>query len=116
MDAPRCPMLLRASIGSVLVACGLPFSAAAQGTTVPSDTLLAGITARGKLLAAYDQAAWHATDALLPLHLDSAAALRAGLMIAVERPEGNWTVLFGRLTPAADTFYVAYEALPTPRP
>jgi len=37
-------------------------------------------------------------------------------MIAVERPEGNWTVLFGRLTPVTDTFYVAYEALPTPRP
>jgi len=116
MDAPRCPMLLRAPMGSVLVACGLPLSAAAQGTTVPSDSLLAGITARGRLLAAYDQAAWHATDALLALRPDSAVVQAANTMIATLQPDGRWTVRFGRLTPASDTFYVAYEALATARP
>jgi hypothetical protein len=53
---------------AALAVLALPVSVIAQGTSVPSDTLLAGITARGKLLAAYDQAAWHATDALLALH------------------------------------------------
>jgi len=109
-------MVLHPSVGFLLVAFGLPLSSAAQGTSVPSDTLLAGITARGRLLVAYDQAAWHAADAFLALRLDSAALQVANTMIASQRPNGTWRVLFGRLTPACDTFFLAYEALPTARP
>lgn len=38
-----------------------------QGRSLPPDTLLRAIEARGRALAAYDQAAWHATDAVLAL-------------------------------------------------
>jgi len=37
-------------------------------------------------------------------------------MIAMERGDGSWAVFFGRLTSASDTFYLAYQALPTSRP
>ncbi|HEV8398407.1 MAG TPA: hypothetical protein VGQ18_01090 [Gemmatimonadales bacterium] len=46
--------------------------AAQAPLSVPSDTLIAGITERGRFLAAYDQAAWFGTDALLLLHPDPA--------------------------------------------
>jgi hypothetical protein len=99
---------------SVLFAAGLPRGLSAQGTlSVPSDTLVAGITERGRLLAAYDQAAWHATDAFLALYPDTADV---NTMLARRGGDGRWTVLFGRLNAAADTLYLAYEALPTERP
>jgi hypothetical protein len=97
----------------VSLAVALPTALSAQGTvSVPSDTLVAGITERGRLLAAYDQATWHATDALLAIHPDSTARS----MVAHRLADGRWTVLFGRLTEAADTLYLMYEALPTERP
>jgi hypothetical protein len=69
--------------------------------------VLAGITARGRLLAAYDRAAWHATDALLAARADL-----TGLTGSVARPlEDGWHVYYGRLTAARDTFWVAYEAI-----
>ena len=109
-------MLLRPSKLTVALAVALPLFAAAQASSVPSDTLLSGITMRGRLLAAYDQAAWHATDALLALHPDSETARAANIMIALKRPDTTWTVLFGRLTPASDTFYLVFDASPTARP
>jgi hypothetical protein len=36
---------------------------------LPTSEELAAISARGKLLAQYDQIAWHATDKLLEQHL-----------------------------------------------
>src|SRR5437867_149019 len=81
--------------------------------SVPSDTLIAGIEERGRFLADYDQAAWHATDAFMALKPE----LNTGnTMLARRRPDGRWTVLFARLNAAADTLYVLYEALPTERP
>jgi hypothetical protein len=73
----------------------------------PSDTLLAGITNRGRFLASYDQAASHATEAVMSYNPDPESA---GLMVAFERPDRHWDVLFGRLTERSDTFYVAYRA------
>src|SRR6266571_466038 len=42
-------------LAAILLATTLPRSAATQLASVPSDTLLAGITARGRSLAAYDR-------------------------------------------------------------
>jgi hypothetical protein len=103
-------MRITGCLVSVLV---VPVVALAQGTSVPSDTLLAGITARGRLLAAYDQAAWHATDAWMALHPDLSVA---NTMIARERPDGGWTVLFAQLNDHRDTLFLAYEAVQTARP
>jgi len=65
------------------------------------------------MLAAYDRAAWHATDAFMALRPDLTTA---NTMVARLLPDGRWGVLFGRLTAAADTFYLVYEAVPTERP
>lgn len=51
------------------------YSAAFAAHKCPlSDDQAAQITARGRLLAQYDQAAWHATDALLATNPDRQAA------------------------------------------
>jgi hypothetical protein len=43
-------------------------SAFAKEDPLPSDSELAAITARGRLLYEYDQAAWHASDAVMVTH------------------------------------------------
>jgi hypothetical protein len=105
--------MLALTTSGILLAVALPLTLGAQGSSVPSDTLIAGITERGRLLAAYDQAAWRATDALMPLHPNPT---EGNTMVARKRPDGRWTVLFGRLSAGADTLYLLYEALPTERP
>lgn len=75
--------------------------------SIPREEL-DGITARGQLLAEYDFASWHATDAVL------AATPRAGLIegyLARQKPDGLWEVVFGRLNSKADTFFVAFRAV-----
>ena len=90
-------------------------SLSGQGLSAPSDTLLAGITMRGRMLAAYDQAAWHASDAVLALTPESTLVKVGNTMLAQQQPDGRWRVLFGRLTDAQDTFNLVFEALPTAR-
>jgi hypothetical protein len=79
---------------------------AAQSDGPPSLSELEAISARGKLLAAYDVAAWHATDAVQALPADKT---RVGRYIARQTAEG-WKVAFGKLNEAQDKFLVAYEA------
>ena len=69
---------------------------------------LDAITARGRLLAEYDQAAWHATDAVLALRPDP--DLVRGYL-ARRRADGLWEVVFGRLDVASDAFRIAYRAV-----
>lgn len=83
--------------------------------SVPSDTLLAGITTRGRLLAAYDQAAWHATDAVLAVVPESTLAKVGNTMVATQQVDGRWRVIFGRLSDKGDTLFVVYQANPTNR-
>jgi hypothetical protein len=75
----------------------------------PSDAELAAITERGRALAAYDFAAWHGSDAIAPLNPPAGSFTK---YIARSTPKG-WTVTFGRLTAARDTFLIAYEAVRT---
>lgn len=72
----------------------------------PSADELRAITRRGQLLAAYDQAGWGATDAVMALH-----PAEGSITHYIAQPgTDNWRVSFGRLTPSRDTFLVAYEA------
>ncbi|HEY4837713.1 MAG TPA: hypothetical protein VIH72_03845 [Candidatus Acidoferrales bacterium] len=89
-----------------LVVIALGVCVAAQSEGPPSSSELEAISARGKLLSAYDVAAWHATDAVQSLPADKT---RVGRYIA--RQSGNgWRVAFGKLNEAQDKFLVAYEA------
>ena len=58
------------------------------------------------MLAAYDVAAWHATDAVQALHPPDGAVTR---YIASKKDSG-WEVAFGRLNTARDRFLIAYLA------
>jgi hypothetical protein len=69
---------------------------------------LDAITARGRLLAEYDQAAWYATDAVLALQPDQ-NAVRGYL--ARRRADGLWEVVFGRLDASRESFLIAYRAV-----
>jgi hypothetical protein len=79
---------------------------------IPSDQELAAITQRGTMLAGYDQAAWHAADAL---ELAQPAAGKIQRYIARQTATG-WTVDFGRLSPDGTKFLTAYEAIQTDAP
>lgn len=71
-----------------------------------SDTDLAAITNRGRLLEEYDVAAWHATDAVKALNSGKDTI---GRYIA-RKTDSGWVVDFGRLNRTKDAFLIAYEA------
>jgi hypothetical protein len=70
------------------------------------DAVMPDVTARGRALYEYDQAAWHATDAVQALHPPAEAV---GRYIA-RKSEAGWKVVFGHLNEPRDKFLVAYEA------
>jgi hypothetical protein len=79
----------------------------AGAQAAPAQSALNEITARGRALAEYDFAAWHATDAV------EALKPRDGTIttyIARPTPKG-WAAAFGTLSASRDTFFVAYEAI-----
>jgi len=84
----------------------LAIHAHAQSSPRPSDKELADITARGLLLADYDEAAAHATDAVQAAHPPDGAVTR----YIAHKTANGWIVDFGRLNPERDKFLVAYEA------
>jgi hypothetical protein len=98
----------------LLALVGLRAPAAAQRHTAPTDTLLQGITERGRLLAEYDQASWHASDALMALSPAPTAEEVQGYV--AHRTRDGWVVDFGRLSEDRSAFLVAYEARPTGSP
>jgi hypothetical protein len=79
----------------------------AQASKPISVQELAATTARGRMLAEYDAASWHATDAVLALNPVKGSI---GRYIA-EKTDVGWVVLFGKFSDAKDAFLVAYEAV-----
>lgn len=73
---------------------------------VPSPADLAAITERGRLLLSYDDAAWHASDAVLDLKPKEGSVTR----YIAKRTDSGWDVVFGRLNEARDKFLIVYEA------
>jgi hypothetical protein len=79
--------------------------ALAEKTAPLSKEQLAEISARGRMLAEYDQAAWHATDAVMATHPKPDNDSR----FVCRKPGATWTCVFGRL--AADKLLIDYEAV-----
>ena len=73
----------------------------------PSAQELAAITARGKMLAEYDVAAWHATDVIQDLK-PQPGSFRYYI---ARKIDAKWEVVFGRLTEMHDKFLVVYQAI-----
>jgi hypothetical protein len=78
----------------------------------PSKPELAAITDRGRDLAGYDAAAWHASDALQAKQPKEG---NIGRYIARKTTKG-WMVAFGRLDEKHDSFLIAYEATQGDKP
>jgi hypothetical protein len=81
-------------------------SACAAGKKKQSDPIMPDVTARGRALYEYDQAAWHATDAVQAMHPRPQSV---GRYIA-RKSDAAWTVMFGHLNEQRDEFLIAYEA------
>ena len=84
----------------------------AQSRQTLKDSVLGGITARGRALASYDFAAWHASESI-PRPLPKIQGL--GLFVGIQSPQG-WVISFGELTVNRDTFLVHFLAHPTRDP
>jgi hypothetical protein len=93
----------------VVLAVALLFSFAtgAGASGGPSAAELAAITERGRLLAGYDAAAWHATDAVLATHPKEGSSNR----YIAHKTETGWVVDFGKLSATGDKFFVVSEAV-----
>lgn len=88
------------------IACLLLSAVSTALAAEPTTDELSQITARGKLLAQYDQAAWHSTDAVMAMKPDAGTLQR---YIAKDTPSG-WVVAYGRFNEKQDKFLVVYEA------
>jgi hypothetical protein len=72
----------------------------------PTKEQLAAITNRGRLLAEYDRAAWHASDAIQQLKPKE----RAIQGYIARKTAKGWDVAFGRLRGEKGPYLIAYEA------
>jgi hypothetical protein len=81
-------------------------SISAQKSKPLSDSELAAITARGQILAEYDTASWHATDAVKALNPTEGSVRR----YIARKTEAGWVVVFGRFNETEDGFLIVYEA------
>jgi len=70
------------------------------------DPVFADVTARGRALYEYVQAAWHASDALQATNPPKGSL---GRYIA-HKSDAGWTVGFGHLSDQRDKFLMGYEA------
>jgi hypothetical protein len=78
----------------------------------PSKDELAAISNRGRELAGYESAAWHASDAV------QAKGPKQGKVVRyiARRTGKGWEVAFGKLDEKQEKFLIAYEAIQSARP
>jgi hypothetical protein len=97
----------RSLLAVVVVSVLLTSAGWCKSAPRPSEKELSEITARGILLAEYDQVAWRATDAVQAAHPQDGKVKN---YIARKTATG-WAVDFGKLNDTGDKFLVAYEAV-----
>jgi hypothetical protein len=97
----------------LLALCSALFGQKAeQENKVPTAAELRAVTARGKMLAEYDVASWHATDAVQDLKPEKGSTR----YYIARKLEAGWVVVFGRLSEANDKFLTVYQATQGTRP
>jgi hypothetical protein len=67
---------------------------------------LAAVTTRGRMLAEYDVAAWHSTDAVQ----DTKPSEGAVEGYVAQKTDKGWVVAYGKLSANRDRYLIAYEA------
>ena len=95
-----------ASILSVLTFLTLLAARASEQLIAPSSAELQAITERGRALAEYDQAAWHATDAVQTANPRTVE----GQHYIAKKENERWLVVFGALNADKSKFLIGYEA------
>jgi hypothetical protein len=100
------PLILLASCA------GLVAQKVEQENKVPTQAELQAITARGKMLAEYDVAAWHATDVIQDLKPVKGSTR----YYIAKKTDAGWVVVFGRLSDSHDRFLTLYQANQGTRP
>jgi hypothetical protein len=92
--------------GAALVLVFTALVSLQQVKAPPTKSELEAITERGRNLAGYDAAAWHASDAI------QAKKPKPGTVVRyiARKTEKGWTVAFGKLDREKDRFLIAYEA------
>jgi hypothetical protein len=86
----------------------LTFAAAPAPQEPPTKEALVKVTERGRNLAGYDAAAWHASDALQTNQPREGSVAQ----YIAKKTDKGWMVAFGRLDKAKGKFLIAYEATP----
>jgi hypothetical protein len=94
----------------LIAACLCVLAGHAPGQTKDKDlkAYLDGVTERGRALYAYDQAAWHGTDAFFALKPDTNGLTH---YICTKKTPSGWLVTFPKWNEAHDRLLVAYEAI-----
>jgi hypothetical protein len=77
-----------------------------QGNKPLTDSELAAVTSRGRMLADYDIASWYATDAVQALKPAEGVVRRH----IARKTKAGWVVAFGRFDETKDALLVVYEA------
>lgn len=96
---------------SLIAAIALLAVSNAYAQVTPDASAISEVNRLGALLHAYDQAAWHGTDAVMPmLQDDTELDVRVRGYVVKQTNEG-WAVGFGRLTEDGSAFAVAFEAV-----
>lgn len=97
---------IQAAISVVALLTSIDLPARAQEAVATTQKELAAITERGKLLYEYDQAAWHASDAVQMANPKNVEGQR----YIAKKENGKWTVVFGKLNEGGSRFDITYEA------
>ena len=87
-------------------------STPAQKSEPPPAADLNAITERGILLNEYDQAAWHASDAVQTANPKKVEGQR----YIAKKENGRWNVVFGKVNTEKNLFQINYEAVQQAKP
>jgi hypothetical protein len=89
----------------IFISCISASIVAGQSEPPSLSDKLAAVTARGRMLAEYDFAAWHSTDAL------QATKPPEGLFngYVARKTDKGWIVAYGKLSENRDHYLIAYE-------
>ena len=93
-------------LAAFLVLCAIPCFAKKKEPP-PPDPAWAGITARGRMLAEFDVAGWHGTDAVLAGNPD----MRGITGYLARKTAAGRVVVFGQLNDTRDKYLISYQAM-----
>ena len=90
------------------ILCALAFFTATQDEPKPvNEAELQRVTERGRLLHEYDQAAWHASDALMAAKPPLVEGSITGYI--ARKTDKGWVVAFGRLDESKSKYLIVHE-------